>query len=154
MARQQSKSVLLYSGVTAQTIMQQEVSNISANAWRSGDLVHISATGYATISTGVYILGIATVAATGTDYDDFEVELLDYNALYTITAEGSTATGRSSLGHEVDVVYTVGAHTVATTETNKVIHVVGIYEGNDDTTAGGRFIVKFNTVTILPGVST
>ena len=154
MARQQSKSVLLYSGVTAPTIMQQEVSAISAAAWRTGDLVHITATGYATISTGVYILGIATVTATGTDYADFEVELLDYNALYTITAEASTATARSLLGQTNDITFDVGGHSVSTATSYNVIHLVGIYEGNDDTTAGGKYIVQFNPGTVIPGVST
>ena len=151
MARQQSESVLLYSGVTAPTITQQEVSNISANAWYKGDLVHISATGYATIATGAYILGIATSAATGTDYADFDVEIVDFNALYTMTEVGSTATARANIGAPWDITFTVGAHTI-TTDSTSHIYVVGIYEGNDDVTAGGRYIFKFNQVVIEPGV--
>ena len=150
MARQQSKSVLLYSGVTAQTIQQQEVSNISANAWRSGDLVHISATGYATISTGSLILGIAASSATGTDYADFDVELLDFNALYTMTEVSTTPTARANIGAPWDITYTVGAHTI-TTDSASVIIVVGTYLGNDDVTAGGRYIFKFNHAVIEPG---
>ena len=154
MARQQSKSILLYSGVTAQTITQQEATNISSDVWFTGDLVHIDATGKSTIATGVYILGIATATCSGVDNADFDVELLDYNALYTVTAPAATATARSSLGHTIDITYTAGAHVIATSETNAVIHLVGIYEGNDDTTAGGRYIFKFNPIVILPGVST
>ena len=154
MARQQSKSVLLYSGVTAPTITQQEVSNVTTTAWSSGDLVHITATGYVTVSTGVFILGIATVTASGVDHADFDVELLDLNALYTITAEADTATARTDLGRTVDITYTVGAHVVALTENNNVIQILGIYEGNDDTTTGGKYIVRFNSPTVQPGLST
>ena len=152
MARQQAKSVLLYSGVTAPTITQQEVCAISANAWYAGDLVHITDSGYATIATGLYILGIAVTAASGTDYADFDVELLDYNALYTITAEASTATARADLGAPMDINYTVGGHYVESASTNE-IYLVGIYEGNDDTTAGGRYIFKFNQGIIVPGAA-
>jgi len=150
MARQQSKSVLLYSGVTAQTITQQETSNTSSNAWYSGDLVHISATGYATISTGVLILGIAVSTCTGVDHADFDVELLDFNALYTMTEVATTATARANIGALWDITYTPGAHTI-TTDASHHIYAVGIYEGNDDTTAGGRYIFKFNQTVVVPG---
>jgi len=150
MARQQSKSVLLYSGVTAQTIEQQEASGLSSNAWYSGDCVHISATGYATISTGAYILGIAVDTCTGVDHADFDVELLDFNALYTMTEVSTTATARANIGAAWDITFTAGAHTITTDSTHH-IYTVGIYEGNDDTTAGGRYIFKFNQKVIVPG---
>ena len=154
MARQQSKSVLLYSGVNAQTLEQQEASNLSANAWYAGDLVHITDSGYATIATGLYILGIAVTAASGTDYADFDVELLDFYGLYTITAEADTATARANLGACLQITYTAGAHVVGTTTTTSVIHLVGIYNGNDDVTDGGKYIVRFDATTVLAGSST
>ena len=152
MARQQSKSVLLYSGVTAQTIEQQEACGLSSNTWYGGDLVHIDATGYATIATGAYILGIAVSTCTGVDHADFDVELIDFNALYTVTEAAATATARADIGANFDVYYTAGAH-YKTTASSNTIYIVGIYEGNDDTTAGGRYIFKFNNAVVVPGVA-
>ena len=150
MARQQDKSVLLYSGVTAPCIRQQEAASLAANAYYAGDCVHIDDTGYLIISTGVYILGLAQADCTGVDYAEADVELIDFNALYTITAAGGSATARANIGETQDITFTPGEHVVASTSNNQ-IQLVGIYLGNDDTTNGGRYIVKFNAATVQPG---
>ncbi len=150
MARQQDKSVLLYSGVTAPCIKHQEAGSLAALAWYDGDCVHITNDGYINISTGVFILGIAVNDCTGVDYANTNVELIDFNALYLITAAGGSATARASLGETQDINFAVGAHYVDTASSNQ-IQLVGIYEGNDDTTQGGRYIVKFNAAVVQPG---
>ena len=84
--------------------------------------------------------------------DGNDVELIDFNALYTVTEADATATARADIGANFDVYYTAGAH-YKTTASSNTIYIVGIYEGNDDTTAGGRYIFKFNNAVVVPGVA-
>lgn len=151
MARQQDESVLLYSGVSAQVIRQQEAINLTTVSYYKGDCVHIDDTGYITLSAGKFILGMAQTRCTGVDYVDADVELVDFNALYLITAGANTAVARANIGETCDITYTVNAHVHAASTTNSVICVVGIYEGNDATTDGGRYIFRFNAAEVVAG---
>ena len=143
MARQQDNSVILYSGVTAPTIEVQE--GTTAASYEAGDLVRFDDTGQIILATTVQIAGIATLAATGSagSASDVQVmELLDPNALYTITAPTATATAQTIVGNDVNIAFTVGAHVVETTSSSPEIIIMGIYPG-DLAVAGGRYIVKF-----------
>ena len=151
MARQQDESVLLYSGVSAPVIKQQEATGLSTTTYYKGDCVHIDNSGYITIATGKFILGMAVSRCTGVDYVDADVELIDFNALYLITAGASTAVARATIGETCDITYTPDAHVHAASTTNSVICVVGIYEGNDATTDGGRYIFRFNAAEVVAG---
>jgi hypothetical protein len=144
MARQQDESVILYSGVEAQTIEVQEGS--SAGSYEAGDLVYFDSSGQIIIATTGKIAGIATAdatAAAGSASDTQDMELLDYNGLYLITAGAAVATAQDDVGDDVNLDFTAGAHFAETTSSSPEIAIVGLYPGDAVTTQGGRYICKF-----------
>lgn len=144
MARQQTKSVLLYSGVTAQTIEVQE--GTTAASYDAGDLIRFDTTGQVILATTGVIAGIATEDATGSAGSASDVqamELLDVNALYLMTAAAAVATAQDDCGDDVNIDYTATAQFAETTSSSPEIIIVGIYPG-DLAVAGGRYIVRFN----------
>ena len=144
MARQQDRSVLLYSGVEAQTIEVQE--GTTAASYVDGDLVRFDSSGQIILATNAVIAGIATDDATGSVGSASDVqamELLDVNALYLITAGAAVATAQDDCGDDVNIDYAVGAHFAETTSSTPEIIIVGIYPG-DLLVSGGRYIIRFN----------
>ncbi len=144
MANQQDKSVLLYDGVSAPTIVVQEGS--SAASYEIGDLVKFDSGGQIILATNGLIAGIAQMDATasaGAAGDVQFMELINYNALYLI-CNTSTA-DQADVGETSAIVFTAGAHTVAAGTTSAgEVHIVGIYPG-DLGVSGGRNIVRFST---------
>lgn len=143
MARQQDKSVLLYSGVRSQIIEVQEGS--SAGSYKAGDLVKFDDSGQIVLATNGYIAGIATEDATGSAgsaSDTQDLELIDFYALYLITEAAATAADQVNVGEVYDLDFTAGAQ-FANSATTGEIHIVGIYPG-DLAVNGGRYIVRFN----------
>jgi len=144
MARQQDRSVLLYSGVTAQTIEVQE--GTTAASYEDGDLVRFDTTGQIILAATGIIAGIATedaTASSGSASDVQAMELIDINALYLMTAGDLVATAQADCGNNVNIDFTAGAQFAETTSSTPEINIVGIYPG-DLAVAGGRYIIRFN----------
>ena len=142
MARQQDKSVLLYDGVSAPTI--QVIEGTATQTYEIGDLVKFEDDGRIVVATNGVIAGIAQMDATGaagSAADTQFMELINFNALYLITAGASTAANQVNVGEVAAITFTIGAH-VATPGAGEV-HIVGIYPG-DVAVNGGRYIVRFN----------
>ena len=143
MARQQDKSVLLYSGVRTQVIRVEE--DTTASSYEDGDLVKFSDAGRIRLATNGVIAGIATEDATGSvgsASDTQDLELIDFYALYLITEASATATAQANVGEVYDLDFTAGGQFVDTAATGEV-HIVGIYPG-DLAVQGGRYIIRFN----------
>lgn len=147
MARQQDFSILLYSGVTAHTIDVQE--GATAASYVAGDLIRFESTGQVILATAAKIAGIATLAATGSAgsrSDTQDMELLDVNALYLMTAGAAVVPTQAEVGDAVNIDFAVGAQFAETTSSTPEIEIVGIFPGDytgSAFTAGGRYIIQF-----------
>lgn len=147
MARQQDESILLYSGVTAQTIPVQE--GATSGSYVPGDLIRFESTGQVILATAAKIAGIATMSFTGSagSVGDIQpMELIDVNGLYLMTAAGGVAPTQAEVGDAVNLDFSVGAQFAETTSSTPEIFIVGIYPGDYTGaayTAGGRYIIKF-----------
>ena len=142
MARQQDKSVLLYDGVSAPTI--EAIEGTATQTYEIGDLVKFEDDGRIVVATNSVVAAIAQMDATGTAgsaSDKQFIELINFNALYLITAGASTAAAQVNVGEVSAITYTIGAH-IATPGAGEVF-IVGIYPG-DVAVSGGRYIVRFN----------
>ncbi len=142
MARQQDKSFLLYSGVREQVIEAQEGS--SAASYEDGDVVKFDNSGQIILATNGIIAGFATEDATGSAgsaSDTQDLELIDFHALYLVTAASGTAADQVNVGEVAAITFTAGAQ-VAVPGAGE-LHIVGIYPG-DLAVNGGRYIVRFN----------
>jgi len=144
MANQQVKSVVLYDGVSAPTIVVQEGS--SAASYEAGDLVKFDSAGQVILATNGLIAGIAgmdSTASAGSASDTQFMELINYNALYLIC--NTSTSDQAEVGECSAIVFTAGAHTVAGgTAAAGEVHIVGIYPGDLGVT-NGRNIVRFST---------
>ena len=150
MAQLQRKGVQLYSGVTAPTIVVQEAA-VSAATWAEGDLLKFDGNGYVTLASAGYIAGIACADQIDTDYIDTVMELIMYDELYTICAQDGQPVARAVIGEGFELNFTTTAHYVTTTTTTPEVHIYGIYGGNDVTTNGERYIVRFYQPNIETG---
>lgn len=149
MARQQSDSVLLYSGVSAPTIEVQE--GTVSGSYEIGDLVQFDTSGQIILAVAGNIAGIACMDATasaGSSTDVQQMEIIDFNALYLMTAAAATAAAQAHVGEDGDITYTYSAQYVTQDAGSaKEVLIYGIYPGDVDTN-GGRYIVRFNPAVI------
>lgn len=144
------ESVQLYSGIERQPVVVEEAAGVSANAWYKGDLVKCNGAGlFATVATTGVINGIAGAAATGTDYTDFELALIDPAAIYLMRVEDGKLSARAYIGCKYGLNFTLGLQRVNIDETSAVdIYIVGIYDADKGTASAGinegRVLVRFN----------
>ena len=145
MARQQDLSVVLYDGVSAPTIVVQE--GTTSGSYVIGDLVKFDTSGQIILASNGVVAGIACMSYTGSAGsagDTQQMELINFNALYLITGEGSTTADQAHCGEVSNLNFTAGAHYVATPSgAAGEVYIMGIYPG-DLSVAGGRYIIRFN----------
>jgi hypothetical protein len=118
----------------------------ATQSFDNGDLVKWEAAGRVVIGTTGAFFGIARTDATGTANTTIEVELIDPNQIYVMTASDTTA--QVDVGNKFDVTFTATAHTVADSASGADGIIVSLHP-EDGAKASGRYLVRFLSTVVL-----
>ena len=131
-------SVGWISGTPPQVVPALEGSG--TQAYKAGDLVKWSA-GTIIVATGGAIDGIARRDATGTTSSVTEIELLNFDSVYVVRK--NTTTAQTDIGATFDCTFTLGAHVFTTGGSGVDCVCVALDPRDAIGTSGGRLYVQF-----------